>query len=83
MNLIHKSKSEGIPFDSLVVGQVYRDLMPSSRLLVYMACTNPGHNGKPKVDFLLNMETGCRVVPSITRQYGFKHLPNATLNTGE
>lgn len=82
MNIKHNFGPGQLSFPQLTVGQVYLCKMPSSKPRIYMACTNPGHNGTPKVDFLVNMETGCRVVPAINRSYGFVHLPDAYLNSG-
>lgn len=84
MNIQHNtSRSRGVPFgDQMIVGQVYLSLAPSSEPRVYLACTNPGQPALRKVAFLVNLDTGCRVVPAVTSRYGYKHLPDATLDTG-
>lgn len=83
MNITHnQSRVRGIQLVDMQVGQVYLSLAPSPTPLLYMACCNPGHPIGRKVDFLVNLGTGCRVVPRAPHSYGFKHLPDATLDTG-
>lgn len=83
MNITHnQSRVRGIQLADMQVGQVYLGLTPSSIPQVYLACTTPGQPCARKVEFLVNLGTGVRVVPAAVNRHGFRHLPDATLDTG-
>lgn len=81
MNIKHNHRlKDGLHFDDLVSGQAYlRVDMPSRTPLVYLAVAE---SPQPrKATNLVNIETGC-LVGRVSSSARFKHLPDATLDTG-
>ena len=84
MNIKHNTRAvAGLTFPELQVGEVYLSLSrATSKPRAYLACCMPGHlRAGSAPDFLVNLETGCSVQPS--HQILYKHLPDATLDTGK
>lgn len=83
MNIKHNTRGGlGCTFEDMVVGEIYLSLNrcgPKPR--IYMVCRHPGAPVGNKADFLVNLETGTQVAPD--HRVRFRHLPDATLDTGE
>lgn len=81
MNIKHNTRcSVGLALGQLVAGELYLrvDVRPD-RPMVYLAvASRPGPT--PATD-LVNMKTGC-LVGRVCADARFKHLPDATLDTG-
>lgn len=81
MHIKHNTRAcRGLSFSELRVGEVYVSLARSSRPNVYIACRRPAQSCGDAPDFLVNVTTGCMVVPADSVE--FRHLPDATLDTG-
>lgn len=82
MNVKHNQRViAGLQFCDLISGQAYiRIDIRSSRVPVYLATgESPGPG---KTTNLVNLETGC-LVGRVSSGARFRHLPDATLDTGE
>lgn len=81
MNIKHNHRlKDGLHFEDLVSGQAYlRVDMPNRTPLVYFAVSS--RPGPRAATDLVNMGTGC-LVGRVCADARFKHLPDATLDTG-
>ena len=82
MHIKHNCKKVGLSFQELTTGETYLSLNGGCREpRVYIACRRACADGGGPPDFLVNLRTGSTVIPA--HQIRYKHLPNATLDTGE
>ncbi|ARB30325.1 hypothetical protein HOS87_gp08 [Pseudomonas phage phiNV3] len=85
MNIKHNTRKQGLAFHELVSGQLYTRIdMQAGRPRVYFTVADrPAHaGGTVPAENLVNMETGC-LVGRVCASARFRHLPDATLDTGE
>lgn len=83
MNIKHNTQGgHGLQFPEMAVGETYISLNHNGRTpRIYIACRNAGRPVGREPDFLVNLATGTCVTPG--PDVRFRHLPDATLVTGE
>lgn len=82
MHIKHNLRlKDGLDLDDLVSGQVYlRVDIPALPPLVYLAVA--ASTQPRKATNLVNIKTGC-LIGRVSSSARFRHLPDATLDTGE